>query len=134
MAQVREQDSAAANAADTEASQAAVEDAQSSGSEGDLVVLTSGFVARTDSKNQTTRRHRRGEKFHPLEGIHDVESLIAQKVLGRVGKDAKLKPSTALDVAKAQAELHQEESPVIDLSAQPFEQVPVSKDEQDDAS
>lgn len=89
-----------------------------------LVVLTGLFVARTGKDNQTTKRYRRGQAFTPVDGVHDVDALVASKVLGYRGTKG-LKPSTALDMAQAAAEYSGEEGPVLDLTSQPFEQAPV---------
>lgn len=98
-------------------------DAAPESDKGKLAVLVSGFVSRTnaDSKSKATTRYRRGQEFHPVEGLHDVEELIRAKVIGRVG-EAGTQPSRAIDVAQAQAEINQENSPVLDLTVQPFEQ------------
>lgn len=88
---------------------------------GDLVVLTSAFVARTDAKNPAaTRRFGRGERFTPIKDLHDVEALIRAKVLGRVKDNPRA--TTALTASQAAATENQETSPVLDLQSVPFEQ------------
>lgn len=100
---------------------------QKSDAGSDPVVLVSAFVARdsVDDKS-STHRYGLGEVFKPLSGVHDVAALVASGVLGKADGKSVLRPATALSLAQKAAERHQEDSPVLDLNAQPFEQaVPV---------
>lgn len=89
---------------------------------GELVVLTTAFMARTNKDDKTeTYRYSQGEVFKPVSGLHNVDRLVALGVLGKVGGKAPVRPATALGLAQAAAKFHQEDSPVLDLNAQPFE-------------
>lgn len=107
------------------------DDASATQTEGSLHVLTTGFVAKTndDPKSKETHRYRKGEKFNPVAGLHDVEALIRAKVIGRKSGDERLVPSTALTVSQAAAQINQEDSPVLDLESQPFELAEAPKDD-----
>jgi hypothetical protein len=117
-------DKAQQEEADAKAKAEAAEQKSALGS-GKLVVLTGAFVARTDEKNTTaTKRYGQGEEFHPVKGVHDVDELVKLGVLGRTGgRGGPLRRSTALDLSQKAAAHFQENSPVIDLQSQPFEQV-----------
>lgn len=90
---------------------------------GKFVVLDSALVARTSKEDKSaTRRYGRGETFEPVNGVHDVDKLVALGTLGKVGGKEPLRPSTALSKAQAAARYYQEDSPVLDLTTVPFEQ------------
>lgn len=86
-----------------------------------LYVLSDGFVARTSEKGKATKRYRRGEKFNPVKGVHDVDHLISLGVVGRKTAKGSLQRATALGLGKRAAAHYQENSPVLDLTTQPFE-------------
>jgi hypothetical protein len=109
----------------------AAADEQKSVAGGKHVVLVSAFVARTSKDDKrATRRYNRGEVFEPVSGLHDVDSLVAQGTLGKVGGKEPLRPMTALAMSQRAARLHQENSPVIDLRSQPFEVRPQDTDDE----
>jgi hypothetical protein len=97
--------------------------------EGKLFVLTSALVARTDAKTNATKRYTRGQEFHPVEGVHNVDALIAGLHIGRKEGDEPLRATTALHAAKAAAEVNQEDSPVLDLEFRPFERSQTPEDD-----
>lgn len=96
---------------------------------GDLYVLVDAFNARDNAKDvNSVHRYGSGQKFVPVDGVTDVDALIAQKVIGYADADGQAQRTTALQLAQATARYNQEDSPVIDLRSQPFEQAPTVED------
>lgn len=114
---------------DAEAKALAAEQADAAG-KGSYVVLVDAFMARTSKENKNdVKRYGQGETFEPLSGVHDVDALVANKTIGKVGGKEPLRRTTALSLAQAAARAAQENSPVIDLQSQPFEVSPVPADD-----